>query len=353
MIAYDESRQRVVLFGGYDEESATYLGDTWEWDGGQWHFMTDTGPGPRVHTSVAYDGKLQHVMLLGGHRRDGDTRDTWQWDGVAWQEVFDPNKRPRARNGQGLAYDSRHRKLVMFGGGATGNTQAYSDTWASSVPDWKRRLHAGGPGGRFPYNAFAYDRAQGLTVQYSGLCVTSDTWGFDGFTWAMLPGAVPTPRAGPGIAYDSARHRLVLYGGDDCGLGAPADTWEWDGSDWQQVATSGPGPRVHAPALAYDAGSGMVILFGGAGETSTVMHDTWGWSGSTYRCAAAKAGDINCDGFVDDDDRRIVVSGEGSLACAPDDTRDLDGDGRITPADTAALVALCTRGNCERGGDAD
>lgn len=32
-------------------------------------------------------------------------------------------------------------------------------------------------------------------------------------------------------AYDIARDRLVLFGGQD-GTGELADTWEWDGMDW-------------------------------------------------------------------------------------------------------------------------
>jgi len=33
-MAYDSIRKRAVLFGGADATSQ--LGDTWEWDGGQW-----------------------------------------------------------------------------------------------------------------------------------------------------------------------------------------------------------------------------------------------------------------------------------------------------------------------------
>ena len=36
-MAYDEARERVVLFGGQAEDANyTYLNDTWEWDGAAW-----------------------------------------------------------------------------------------------------------------------------------------------------------------------------------------------------------------------------------------------------------------------------------------------------------------------------
>jgi hypothetical protein len=36
------------------------------------------------------------------------------------------------------------------------------------------------------------------------------------------------------MAYDAARGRLVLYGGDD-GRRLFDDTWEWDGKQWMKI----------------------------------------------------------------------------------------------------------------------
>jgi len=202
----------------------------------------------------------------------------------------------------------------------------------------------------------AFDREHRVVVQYSAteFCSEPGTWTWNGGTWSQASGAQPSLRFCAGLAYDSARHQTVLYGGNDCQGSGPSDTWEWDGADWQQVATKGPGVRSTGPSLAYDRDLGKVVLFGGAGEHSNEMTDTWVWSGPTYRCDVLMAGDINCDGVVDIDDRKIVDTGQGHAACAPDDTRDLDGDGRITSADKAVLVGLCTYADCKRGaGEAD
>jgi hypothetical protein len=37
------------------------------------------------------------------------------------------------------------------------------------------------------------------------------------------------------MAYDEARDRLVVIGGDQ-GNGLVADVWEWDGSRWMEVS---------------------------------------------------------------------------------------------------------------------
>lgn len=46
----------------------------------------------------------------------------------------------------------------------------------------------------------------------------------------------PGGRNKPGFVYDSARKKLVLFGGfGKRGEGAKGDTWEWDGKQWQQA----------------------------------------------------------------------------------------------------------------------
>jgi hypothetical protein len=349
-IAYDSARKRVVLFGGSDQNTGVRLNDTWEWDGEQWIFAADTGPSGRAWHSLAYDSELQRVVLFGGQvAGNTDVNDTWTWDGTAWQEQLDPNKRPSPRNGYGIAYDNLHRKLVLYGGNRTFQPQAKDDTWTTDVPDWKRRLHASGPGGRFVYHGMAFDREHGLTIQYSGDCDHQDTWAWDGKAWAEIPGAkTATPHWRPGLAYDSARHRIVLYGGLACSGGPPTDTWEWDGTAWQQVATDGPGERLGPTSVAYDRARGEVVMFGSSKPGHPQMHDTWTWNGPTYRCDVPIPGDINCDGIVDKDDVKVVDAARGHPACAADDTRDVDGDGRIDFADKAMVQSLCTFAGCKR-----
>jgi hypothetical protein len=81
-MAYDEARERVVLFGGWDGQK--FLGDVWEWDGA-WKQVDARGPSPRGGLpSMLYHPSRQAVVLYGGWGDEGARTDIWKWDGRAW-----------------------------------------------------------------------------------------------------------------------------------------------------------------------------------------------------------------------------------------------------------------------------
>jgi len=90
-------------------------------------------------------------------------------------------------------------------------------------------------------------------------------------TWTQALGAGPSARSQAAMAYDSARGRVVLFGGC-CDYG---DTWEWDGAQSTLRAYAGPGPpATNEAAMAYDSLRGRAVLFGNASA------DTWEWDGN-------------------------------------------------------------------------
>lgn len=349
-MAYDELRQKVVLFGGFQDNSYTRLGDTWEWDGAQWAQKASTGPSPRTHTAMAYDSARNLIVLFGGvgkpNKIYADNKDTWTWDGSTWKELG--RHGPAARNAHGMAYDIARRRVVMYGGGVTFGS-LFSDTWEWDGKRWIERAPAHNPGPRAPVSSIAYDHERGR-VSFFGDSASCggpfDTWEWDGTDWAQVSTTAPSTKVAPAMAYDSARHRLVLFAGDLCNGDKGGQTWEWDGTAWLKVATSGPGPRGAAPAMAFDREHGQVVFFGGASPVEPDMGDTWTWSGPIYRCGTPMPGDLNCDGVVDRDDLQVVRTARGARACAADDPRDLDGDGHIDWQDAKALIGLCTRTGC-------
>src|SRR5262245_25538876 len=91
--------------------------------------------------------------------------------------------------------------------------------------------------------------------------------------------AGPFAQAGQAMAYDSARGRIVMFGGyEGSYLGT---TWEWDGTSWlaRAPATSPPVRANHA--MAYDSARQRVVLFGGIWGTAAFLGDTWEWDGSS------------------------------------------------------------------------
>src|SRR4029078_5130605 len=102
--------------------------------------------------------------------------------------------------------------------------------------------------------SWAYDAARGRAVLFGGDAGPAgsfgDTWEWDGATWALASNSGPSARINAAMAYDAARQRTLLFGGT-----TPArqlsDLWEWDGVAWLQRAASGPGPLVY-PQMAFD-----------------------------------------------------------------------------------------------------
>ncbi|HOW51119.1 MAG TPA: kelch repeat-containing protein [bacterium] len=301
-LAFDTNRRKIVLFGGYD---GMFKQDTWEWNGatGAW---TDRTPSPipsswptaRAGHVLAYDSSRGKVVLSG--KLDlllVDTIDTWEWDGTTgtWTDRSPSGTRPIARSNHALAYDSVRSKVVLFGG--TDDTQSLhqQDTWEwdGTAGTWTDRTPSDIKPVARTHHALAYDRVRGKVVLFGGYSngYRQDTWEWDGTagTWtnrtpSPIPSSWPAARARHALAYDSARSKVVLFGGDSSD-GHRQDIWEWDGATgtWAN-RTPAPipssWPTARAPhTLAYDIARNKIVLFGG--YDNTFKQDTWEWDGAT------------------------------------------------------------------------
>lgn len=126
----------------------------------------------------------------------------------------------------------------------------------------------------------------------AGTAVRNALYEFDGAAWTLktAEGAAGSPpaRGGACVAWDRARSKLVVFGGDTGGT-TPAllgDTWEWDPTTnaWTDVTPNpSPSPRRWA-AMAYDPSSGGMLLFGGDTQITptTPTNDTWLFFGGAW-----------------------------------------------------------------------
>ena len=107
-MAYDAGRQRIVLFGGLQS-----LDDTWEWDGVDWSLRpTNARPRARSWHALAYDSSRQLVVLHGGIGAGVRFDDTWVWDGTDWRlEV--PARGGPPLEGASMAYDPDRRQMLL------------------------------------------------------------------------------------------------------------------------------------------------------------------------------------------------------------------------------------------------
>ena len=123
----------------------------------------------------------------------------------------------------------------------------------------------------------------GLRAGASPAPLFGDTWEFDGSTWTLRPVAGPPARLGAGVAYDSKRALVILFGGANHER-VFDDLWSWDGTTWKKLAEGGPQPRVMG-YIAYDRLRDRIVLFGGRprAPANVDLDDTWEWDGASWR----------------------------------------------------------------------
>ncbi len=199
-----------------------------------WHLFDETMQTPYALALLAHHAELGVTIAAPGTIHD---ETTYYWDGAAWVNTGQPTP-DRAT---GMVYSNSAETILLY-------------TPAASLE----------PGETFAWN--------------NG--------------WMLIDSDGPTSRDDCGIAYDSHRDRVVLFGGNYAMEGPqPAYTWEWDGSSWYAIDTTTNGPeRRVLTAMAYDAARQEVVLFGGVSDISgdiTLYGDTWTWDGATWELAAS------------------------------------------------------------------
>jgi hypothetical protein len=197
-----------------------------------------SGPGVRNGHGLADDGK--GVVMFGGADARSVRGDTWRWDGSLWLQVSSKGPSPRTFP----VMVSTGKQVLLFGG---------------------RRVLFGPEG--------AHDT------------VLADTWLWDGASWREVTGPGPPARAEAAAAYDTRRHRVVLFGGyTDVGGERRKldDTWEWDGTTWKRLLAPGPTARNGA-TMAFEPPKGPVVLFGGGPALGGASPETWEWDGHRWQ----------------------------------------------------------------------
>lgn len=269
--AFDEARGEMLVFGGVDN---TMLGDLWLWNGTQWTAATAAGPSPRSRARMAFDAARGETVMFGGEL-PGGTNQTWTWNGVAWSQRVTPVS-PPARSLHAMAYDRQRARIVLFGGFQYVYSSYFlGDTWEWNGTAWLQRT---GPAPLPRHgHAMAYDARRGVTVLYGGVGAGqpfgtwfTDTWEWNGTAWTQrLPANNPGLRAEFGMAFDTARERVVVFGDT-----ANQVTFEWDGTDWSPRAVPAAPPARGRSSLVFDTRREHALLFGGQ-STGPNHTDLW------------------------------------------------------------------------------
>jgi hypothetical protein len=243
-MAYDAARGRVVLFGGVTGHYSGVSDETWEWDGTDWNQLhPSSGPAARSHHAIAYDDTRRRIVLFGGDDADFHVLgDTWEWYGTTWTRRTPPQS-PRGRSDHALAFDAATQRVLLFGGRIEhtrdGEPDLYfADTWAWNGAIWEEQHPARSPTARCGH-ALASDPVQRRVVLLGGYSTDrvalapERTWIWDGVTWRPVTVDSPTGPTDPvldfghAMAFDVGRARVVMFGGSG-GSRASSDTWEYE-----------------------------------------------------------------------------------------------------------------------------
>lgn len=285
-LVYDPSRDAAVLFGG--ENNGTLLGDLWEWDGNRWTAIPPQGPAPgnRAWHGTSRDDGRGVVVVFGGVTEGGLTDETWEWNGAAWTQVI-PDIVPSPRSRHTLAFDPTSGRIVLTGG-HTGSMKKSDEYWEYDGITWilipTRTLPEPVLG-----HSMVYDSNNATLLIHGGTVRdmpdetdTRDTWRFNGSQWVEESDSrkIPLPRDGHRMAYDSARNKMVLFGGNPLSRLQP-ETWERTGSEWRMVTGITDSPEYFVDfTMAYDPLREMTVLFGGAfNPEHSGTRETWGYDG--------------------------------------------------------------------------
>jgi hypothetical protein len=251
-LAYDEARQRVVLFGGRNRWTGVSNTQVWESDGSRWvrRDFPDTPSLQSNTTAMAYDAARGRMVVWTG--------ETWQLDGLRWSG---PSVGVDATTL--MAYDSVRGRVVAASGGSI--LEFDGEHWTTKLPRTPVALPTVG--------AVAFDGDRDRLVAFTS---GPQTWEWNGTDWARRQPSNSPPESYSGMAYDSVRRKTVL-------VTKEGETWEWDGADWSR--------RMSLPALsisnnvsrrmAFDTKKARVLLFSPR-HVDTDAGDLWEWDGTAW-----------------------------------------------------------------------
>ncbi len=259
-MVYDPRNQHIVLVAG----SATWL-----WDGSTWSQASAPFP-VRNSTHLAYDAGAQRVFLFGGIGLDGTPlNDTWFWDGSIWQEQH-PATTPPPMGGAAITYDAARQHMIVFGGitgfdGIEGSNRVgtlLNETWLWDGTTWLEQQVDTTPPARLG-GQLVYDEARQQTLLFGGSNADgylNDLWQWNGTAWTMIAATTPlTPRARPHLLFHRQARQVVVMGGMSQ-AGRLHDVWLWDGTAWSEAAAIG-APPGSIESAAYDAARDVVLAF--------------------------------------------------------------------------------------------
>jgi hypothetical protein len=202
----------------------------------------------------------------------------WLWERL-------PGSAPTAWSGMATVFDENRGMIILFGGRTFENVPL-SETWEFNGITWNQVKTSHAPPARL-WHGMAYDSTRKVVILFGGNASTStssylnDTWEYNGRDWTQVETpATPAPRSNGALVYDSCRQVTVLFGGENADGNDPS-SWEYDGHTWTKKPAEGSPPGRGLAAMVFDPVRCRTILFGG-GSGGNGLNDTWEYDGAAW-----------------------------------------------------------------------
>ena len=250
---YDSISNRMIIFGGASCDPCTFFNDVWaltnaNGSGGtpEWIQLLPTGgpPAPRIEHSLVYDESTDRMILFGGGANDV-LNDTWILENASgidrtngssiipqWIQSSPGGVLPPARCFHAAAFDSTNNRMLIFGGNggyAPPFPAPFNDVWlltnangtAAQSPTWSEFSPGGtAPSARAVFHHWGlYNPSSSSMMIYGG---ASDLSGSDVTyqdSWVLQLATQPSTILGPPAGTPSSS---PTGSGDNLGTQAPA-----------------------------------------------------------------------------------------------------------------------------------
>ena len=292
---YDSVRDRLVIFGGKD--ASGLWDDLWSLSFAgtpTWTLLAPSGIAPpaRAGHKAIYDVTRDRMVLFGGDDGSGGPPGTtWvlPFGSPTWSQLSPSGDIPVGRYDHVAVLDTAGDRMLVFGGLADIPTNALLSLSLSGATSWTTLAALGGPAPPRTDHAAAYDPARDRMVVFGGQSATGpvlqDAWAlvFSSQTWINLnpSGQKPDARDGHVMVYDSTHDRMLVFGGSDNGNNPLNDVWSLTlGATpaWNKINPAGSSPPERFGACGvYDPAADRLVIFGGSGD-AVLYNDVWALS---------------------------------------------------------------------------